>query len=157
MRARSDVARAWESDTAAPQFYGCKGMGAQRAAWSAAFEAECATTSGHDHAAALLDLFKAFEMVPHAILVKMAKEHGFSLRILRMSLAAYRIARTIGVDGVYSKEYTATRGITAGSGMATTELRLLLTEMMFLLKKAWPVGLKLYVDDLTTRRPSWTW
>ena len=33
--------------------------------------------------------------------------------------------------------------------MATTELRLLLTEMKFLLKKAWPVGLKLYVDDLT--------
>ena len=124
-------------------------MGAQRAAWSAAFEAEFAAASGHDHAAALLDLVKAFEMIPHRDLVRAAKEVGFSLKVLRMSLAAYRTARTVGVDGVYSQQVTATRGITAGSGMATSELRVLLTETIFAIRKAWPVKLKLYVDDLT--------
>jgi hypothetical protein len=124
-------------------------MGAQRAAWLASFEAEQANAKGHDQAAALLDLVKAFEMVPHHLLAQAAKEAGYSIRILRMSLAAYRIARSIGVDGVYSKQVTAARGITAGSGMATTELRLLLTELVYLLRKTWPVAIKLYVDDLT--------
>ena len=149
MRARSAVAREWERETAGPEFFGCKGMGAQRAAWGAAFDAEAAAASGHDVAAALLDLVKAFEMIPHATLVKAARQSGFSLKVLRMSLAAYRIARTVGVDGVYSEKMIATRGITAGSGMATSELRLLLGDMVYMLKKMWPVALKLYVDDLT--------
>ena len=100
MRARSTVARQWEQDSAGPEYFGCKGMGAQRAAWCAAFEAETAASKGDDHAATLLDLVKAFEMVPHAMLVKAAKELGFSLKVLRMSLAAYRLIRTLGVDGV---------------------------------------------------------
>ena len=149
MRARSTIAREWETETAGPEFFGCQGMGAQRAAWSAAFEAEAATLVGQDPAAAMLDLVKAFEMISHQDLVRAAKEVGFSLRVLRMSLAAYRIARTVGVDLVYSRQVTATKGITAGSGMATSELRMLLTETIFAVRKAWPVKLKLYVDDLT--------
>ena len=45
----------------------------------------------------------------------------------------------------------ATRGITAGSGTATSELRLLLQEMMVELGDRWSLKLtvKLYVDDLT--------
>ena len=86
-----------------PELYGGRGMGAQRAAWLAAFSAEAAAASGADHAAALLDLVKAFEMIPHCLLVRAARKHGFSLKVLRLSLAAYRIARTIGVDGVFSE------------------------------------------------------
>ena len=69
MRARAETAREWEAETAGPEFFGCKGMGAQRAAWAAAFEAEAAKARGHDHAATLLDLVKAFEMIPHKQLV----------------------------------------------------------------------------------------
>ena len=123
MRARAVLARKWEEETAMPELYGGRGMGAQRAAWLAAFSAEAAAASGADHAAALLDLVKAFEMIPHRLLVRAARKHGFSLKVLRLSLAAYRIARTIGVDGVFSDCLRATRGITAGSGFATTELR----------------------------------
>ena len=45
----------------------------------------------------------------------------------------------------------ATCGITAGSGTATTELRLLLQEVIELILEEWgtEVGLTLYVDDLT--------
>ena len=149
MRARASVARDWEELTASPDLYGSKGMGAQRAAWTAAFSAETATQNGKDHAAVLLDLVKAFEMVNHGELVSAAKKHGFSLKVLRLSLAAYRLARTIGIDEVYSDTVCATRGITAGSGFATTELRLLLVDLMFDLRRLWPVEIKLYVDDLT--------
>ena len=149
MRARASVARDWEELTASPSQYGSKGMGAQRAAWTAAFSAETATESGNDHAAILLDLVKAFEMISHDELVTAAKKHGFSLKVLRLSLAAYRLARSIGIDEVFSSTVNATRGITAGSGFATTELRLLLVDLMFDLRKLWPVGVKLYVDDLT--------
>ena len=45
----------------------------------------------------------------------------------------------------------ATRGITAGSGTATTELKLLMLEVIQLLHLTWAEKLtvKLYVDDLT--------
>ena len=88
-------------------------------------------------------------MVNHSELVSAARRHGFSLKVLRLSLAAYRLARTIGIDEVYSNTVCATRGITAGSGFATTELRLLLVDLMFDLRRLWPVEIKLYVDDLT--------
>ena len=149
MRARSGKAREWETETAGPEYFGCKGRGAQRAAWMAAFEAELATARGLDHAASLIDLVKAFEMIPHCHLVQAARQHGFSLKVLRLSLAAYRITRVIGVDSVFSQPVQATRGITAGSGMATSELRLILTDMIYLLRTTFPVALKLYVDDLT--------
>jgi len=105
MRARSIKAREWEDETAGPEYFGCKGRGAQRAAWMAAFEAELAAAKGLDHAAALIDLVKAFEMIPHRYLVQAARQHGFSLKVLRLSLAAYRIARVIGVDGVFSAQF----------------------------------------------------
>ena len=74
----------------------------------------------------LLDLTKAFELVPHDVLIRAARACGYPLFLLRMTLAAYRLTRHVGLDGVYSDGYVASRGITAGSGFATTELRLLL-------------------------------
>ena len=72
MRARSTVARDWEELTAGPEMYGCRGMGAQKAAWLEVFGAEAATAGGMSHAATLLDLTKAFETVPHRYLVEAA-------------------------------------------------------------------------------------
>ena len=149
MRARALTAREWEELTASPDLFGATGMGAQRAAWAAAFSAESAAVQGQEHAAAPLDLVKAFEKIPRRQLVQAVREHGFNLIVLRLSLAAYKFARTIGVDGVFSEPVVANRGITVFSGFATTELRVLLTDLMFSLKKVWNVELKLYVDDLT--------
>ena len=52
---------------------------------------------------------------------------------------------------MYSKLVVATRGITAGSGTAATELKLLLLPLMKLLDLQWAKTLvaKVYVDDLT--------
>ena len=55
------VARAWEAANSLPSLFGGAGMGAQRAAWQAAFMAECAALDGHEHVQALLDLVEGLE------------------------------------------------------------------------------------------------
>ena len=125
-------------------------MGAQRASWQAAFAAESAARSGNYFAQSLLDLVKAFEMIPHHLIIKAARKHGFSPWILRLSLAAYRLPRAIGVDGVYSRLIVASRGITAGSGFASAELRVLLLDVVDNTYRLFPsIELAVYVDDIT--------
>ena len=101
--------------------------------------------------AAVLPSYRVHETVPHCVLAACAFALGYPLIILRLCIDAYRCPRTIGIDGVYSREIVATRGITAGSGTATSELRLLVQEMMVELGDRWSLKLtvKLYVDDLT--------
>jgi hypothetical protein len=113
MRARVYVARAWEAAHALPCLFGGAGMGAQRASWDAAFSSEFAGLSKQDHLQALLDLVKAFETIPRDLLVKAARQKGYSIVILRLSLAAYRLWRAVGIDGVFSRKIQAARGITA--------------------------------------------
>ncbi len=107
--------------------------------------------SKQSHAQILLDLIKAFETVPHDVLIAAAHAKRYNLVILRLSLAAYRLCRSIGVDGVFSRKVRATRGITAGSGFATTELKLLLLELAITLEDHWAgmIVVKLNVDDMT--------
>jgi len=101
MRARTVQARAWEAAHAMPQLFGGAGMGAQRAAWTVAFRAEAAALTAQEHAVALLDLVKAFERVPHHLLAVAAARKGYPLVLLRLSLAAYRMQRVIGIEGVF--------------------------------------------------------
>ena len=153
MRARSKQARDWEAANDNKALYGGAGMGAQKAAWITSFNAENACLGGNHHAQALFDLVKAFEMIPHDLIIAAARKKGYPLAALRLSLAAYRLKRTISSDGSYSRLVTASRGITAGSGFATTELRLLLHDLVLEIQQRWPEeegnDVKLYVDDLT--------
>ena len=151
MRARVAAARAWEAANTLPSLYAGANMGAQKAAWQAAFVAEASALSEQEHAQGLLDLVKAFETVPHDVLVQAAVSRGYSLVLLRLSLAAYRLPRSIGIEGIYSRLVVAVRGITAGSGFATSELRVLLVGLMeeLHLRFALILVAKLYVDDLT--------
>ena len=151
MRARILVAKNWEAKTAMPAIFGGPGKGAQAAAYQTALVAETANRDGDAFAASLLDLVKAFETVPHVVLVKAAHDKGYPLVLLRLCLAAYRLERAIGVDGIFSRRVTATRGITAGAGFAALELRLLLLDLIVVLQRKWApeLTIQLYVDDLT--------
>ena len=151
MRARVADIRAWEQANALPSIFGGANMGAQKAAWQVAFTAEAAALTKVDFAGSLIDLVKAFETVPHHILAAVARALGYPIVLLRLCLKAYRFPRTVGIDGNYSRTIVATRGITAGSGSATSELRVLLFGMMNELHERWALKLtvKLYVDDLT--------
>ena len=156
MRARIWAARQWERLHDHEALFAGTDMCAQRASWQEAFAAEAANLGGMDHAQALLDLVKAFETVPHWVLVEAAKLKGYPAFMLQLSLAAYRLLRTIGVDGVYSRIIKATRGITAGSGFATSELSVLMLDLINALQARWAniIVTKVYVDDLTRLRAS---
>jgi hypothetical protein len=68
---------------------------------------------------------KAFERAPHQWLVAQGTRFRYPMMILRLSIKAYRLERTLCIDGLCSKLLVANRGITAGAVHATTELRLL--------------------------------
>ena len=150
MRARSHLAKEFEARTRSPSIFGGAGMGAQRAAWQVAFQAEAAALRSEHYAQSLLDLVKAFEKVPHRRLAQAARKHGYNVTVLRLTLAAYRLPRSIGVSGIYSRMVVACCGITAGSGFATVELRVLLLDVIKDTYRVWPnIRLALMVDDLT--------
>ena len=113
--------------------------------------AELAETLGIsiEYAAALLDLVKAFDRVPHWLLVREARALGYPLPILRLSLATYRLKRVVRINQVGSKTILADRGIAAGSGFATTEMRLVFIRILDKALLQHPsVNSTLFVDDL---------
>ena len=65
-------------------------MGSSFATWKAAFAAEGARTGGKHLVTVLLDLVKAFEMIPHHVLYQAAIAYGYNLVSLRLSIASYR-------------------------------------------------------------------
>ena len=96
-RARRQAILRWEVAVQRPYLYAGKGMGADVAAWKQAASAElaAAASSKVGYGVALLDLVKAFERVPHHILVRSAIKLGFPMWLLRLSLAAYRLPRVL--------------------------------------------------------------
>ena len=133
MRARLDVLRRWEARNSLPSMFGGVAMGAQRASWTSAFQAETAAISVRHHEAVFFDIVKCFERVPHDVLARMAALAGYPVIPLRLAIAAYRLARAVGIAGVFARLVVANCGITAGSGSATSELRALLLQMICLL------------------------
>ena len=129
MRARLGVLRAWQDQHERPYFYAGPGRGAAAAAWKQAAYAEAAATvDGAACANVLLVLVKAVERIPHWFLVRQAAKYGYSVTLLRLSVAAYRLARAVGAGGVYARLLWPGRGITAGSALATIEMRLVMIE-----------------------------
>ena len=88
---------------------------------------------------ALVDLVKAFDRVWHVI-VREARKLGYSLWILRLSIAAYRADRVVRVCGVFSQLITPQRSLTAGSAFVTTEMRLVLIHIVDAALLVAPVG-----------------
>ena len=131
MRIRLDVISNWQGDHERDYFYAGPRKGAAVAAWKQAARAEfAAETPGLAYANALLDQVKCFEHIPHGWLVMQAKKYSYPLHVLRASLASYRLLRVIMVEGICSEGMLALQGITAGSGHAVIELRLLMLQWL---------------------------
>ena len=70
--------------------------------------------------------------------------------ILRLSLASYHLPREVGLAGVFSCLIIPCLSITAGSGFATTELRIIRLDVVDDAYRLWPSAhLTLFVTDLT--------
>ena len=105
----------WERETRRGYLY----AGAARGAWKQAARAELAAAIGADYGQVLLDLVKAFQRIPHCILLSEALRLGYPIWLLRLSVATYRLKRVIRVGTVVSGTVVTLRGITAGLSFAT--------------------------------------
>ena len=96
-----------------------------------------------------LDLVKAFERIRHDLLLQEAIKHEYPLWLLRLSLLVYRMQRVLRIDGFISERLVGTRGITAGSGFANTEMFLSMLSIVDRLTAGRPtLKATLYIDDL---------
>ena len=87
--------------------------------------------------------------MPLWLLVREAAALGYPLKILRLSIATYLLERVIRIGSVVSKSVWALRGITAGSGFATLEMRIIMIRIVDEACRLYPmVAPTLFVDDL---------
>ena len=149
-RVRGGIVRKWETENERDYLYGGKGKGAQIAAWKFAARAEAARLDGVEYAASLLDLQQAFDKVPHHHLVRAARRWRYPMRVLRLSLSAYRMGRVVGIGGIFSSIIKPIRGLAAGSAHATRELRALMIGVFDEVWRVVPSSMPtVYVDDGT--------
>lgn len=130
MPSRRDVIRKWERRNDRGWVYAGTGKGADVAAWKQAARAEYAKAINTHYAQVLLDLVKAFDRNPFHILAKEARRHGYPMWLARLVVATYRLHRSMRVGEAYSDAVLATRGMTAGSGSATTEMKIVMTDII---------------------------
>ena len=115
-----------------PYLYAGKKMGSTVATWKQGFRAELAAESGRtvNYCEALLDLVKAFDLVPYWVLIREGRALGYPLWLLRLSISTYKMSRVLRVKQVVSGLVWAYRGMTAGSGFATTEMRVVMINLV---------------------------
>ena len=82
-------------------------------------------------------------------MLREAIKHAYPLWLLRFSLAAYSFFRVIRIGNAFSREVQACRGITAGWGFATTEMRLAVLTPLDDAHEAHPTVVPtLFADDI---------
>ena len=150
MKTRLAIAQEWVAANEREYLYAGPGKGAEVAAWKQGMLAEAAKSIEASYASSLLDLVRAFDSVPFDWLLRQAIRYGYNLWLLRLSVQSYLLGRVLVIDGCCSRVVIATRGLTAGSVLATIELRILLVEWadravaMTIFTR-----LTVYVDDAT--------
>ena len=130
MRVRRIEAKAWEISCDRKYLYAGAGRGGTVAAWKQAARAEVAAAGGKQYGQALLDLVKAFERIPFRVLLREARRLHYPIKMIRLAIATYRLPRVIRVGTAYSDLVWAMRGIVAGSGLATTEMRIVMINIV---------------------------
>ena len=129
MRVRLDIAQEWVASHERSFLYAGPCKGADVAAWKQSLLAEAARTHLLPYLCTLLDLVKAFDSVPFDVLAQCGARLSYNLFLLRLSVSSYLLARVLEVEGCCSCLVWATRGLAAGSVLATIELRLLLLQV----------------------------
>ena len=84
------------------------------------------------------------------MLLREAKRLNYPIRLIRLAIITYRLPRVIRVGQAYSDLMWAMRGIVAGSGLATTEMRIVMIDIVDAALIVHPsIVPTLFVDDLS--------
>ena len=125
-----------------------EGKGVDVAASKQAARAEYARAINTHFGQVLLDLVKAFDRVPFHILAREARRHGYPMWLAWLAVATYRLQRTIGMGEAHSDTVLATRGKTAGSRTVTTEIKIVMIDIMLCAMAVFTMVCPcLFVDD----------
>ena len=150
--ARRPVVREWRRQQRRPYDYGARGRKATDAVWLQALYDEAAEEDGEAAATVLLDLTKAFESVPLALVWERGLALGFPAGILRLSLEVCAFVRHLTLDGVCGEGVHSLSAILAGTSFATDLLYVVMMGPCDRLAEAWPrLNLSLVVDDLAAQ------
>ena len=90
-RTRRSIAAKWEQANARFYLYGGAGKGAEVAGWKQAARAELVAANKAVYAQGLLDLVKAYERIPHHVLLREAIRLGYPIWLLQLAVATYRL------------------------------------------------------------------
>ena len=144
--------RDWEINHPCDLFWAAKGKGADVAVHTAATAAEIAKTKGHITAAALVDIFKCFEIMNHNTIIRKCMIVQFPMDILAVALSMYSAARYLILNGAMGGPVFTHRGITAGCSFAVYILRATMQADIIVFYgqhcKPYGVMLQIFVDDL---------
>ncbi len=148
-KARRAVAEEWESTHRREYFSASGGNGPLDTTWRQAVRQEAAVSGGGAAASIFWDLEAFFEKVDRARLMQRARESGFPLAVLRLSLAAYSTPRLLSLNGRVSRELWTKTGVGAGCGLACTYVKIYSLAPMDALVPRLPPGVTvdLHVDD----------
>ena len=150
-KARVRHAKEWQNTVAAdPAVNVQAGRNIGDSMWRSMLRAQCGVKEGSIALDMLWDINKCFEQVCPKLLWHLARELGYPLVLLRLSLRSYRWPRTLVMEeGLVAPPILAHQGIVAGSAMATFELTAYLLLALKSLKAKHPLsGLSLHIDDL---------
>ena len=150
MKVRYQIVRKWEIDkTHHLPFAAQKCRSPSEVVWRHAFKAEAAQSSNVHFACLLWDLLKCYEVINHANLLRAGIKHSYPIAILRICICLYLAPRRILYKGLVSRPIAPTRGILAGVSTATSELRLILLDMVQNHVMSHPaVHLNVFIDDI---------
>ena len=119
-KVRKTKVRGWRHELGKHYDWMRKGKGAQQAVWIQSVMEEAAQQRGLASAAVLVDLVKAFEQVMLQLVWAAGLEHGFPMKILRLSMEACAFPRRMVYRGAYSERSVSTlSAILAGHGFGT--------------------------------------
>ncbi len=149
-RVRRPLVWEWRARNERPYNFAAKGRTSEEAVWRQSVCDAAAASLGLESMAVLLDLVKAFEMVPLCVVWVKALRKGFPATVLRLTLEAYSAARRLVFAGAISDEVRTLSAILAGGGFATDLLYVIMIDIIddaLLLHPT--VSLCLYVDDIS--------
>lgn len=114
-RTRRGQAKDWEKKTDKGYWAGSTGKSAEHTAWEHNKLCEYAEAAGIDHVSVFMDMAKAYEKIPHALLEAQCQKAGFPPYIIRVCLAVYgglrRCAYGKAVSGLFTVESSICCGI----------------------------------------------